>query len=314
MNTIDYTNQVMTVNSVSENTTGSNAITASAINSSLLTDGKVDVSKLMLEIQKLLGKMVRILQDYQQQQLSQSYQIQLAVFESQNKAIDEKKAAATAALVGGAISSVLGILGSFAAINSATKGASDIAQKTASTSSKAIDAASDTATKTLTKATESVADAVEDASSVMQQAMTTATRAASRTSDVADDIADSAQRASQLAENAADAAQKASRASRCMAAVDKITGSTPFIAVTSLAEGTKTLPTTVSESVKSNHEISEQRYKSVENFQQGNLDLYKQEVRRAQDDIASRLRDMTTAARDLTDLQNRMGQSVRLAG
>ncbi|HBP8392787.1 TPA: eaeB, partial [Escherichia coli] len=50
MNTIDYTNQVMTVNSVSENTTGSNAITASAINSSLLTDGKVDVSKLMLEI------------------------------------------------------------------------------------------------------------------------------------------------------------------------------------------------------------------------------------------------------------------------
>ncbi|PTO15555.1 eaeB, partial [Escherichia coli] len=55
-------------------------------------------------------------------------------------------------------------------------------------------------------------------------------------------------------------------------------------------------------------------YKSVENFQQGNLDLYKQEVRRAQDDIASRLRDMTTAARDLTDLQNRMGQSVRLAG
>ncbi|EFK4448658.1 type III secretion system LEE translocon pore-forming subunit EspB [Escherichia coli] len=311
MNTIDYTNQVMTVNSVSENTTGSNAITASAINSSLLTDGKVDVSKLMLEIQKLLGKMVRILQDYQQQQLSQSYQIQLAVFESQNKAIDEKKAAATAALVGGAISSVLGILGSFAAINSATKGASDIAQKTASTSSKAIDAASDTATKTLTKATESVADAVEDASSVMQQAMTTATRAASRTSDVADDIADSAQRASQLAENAADAAQKASR---FMAAVDKITGSTPFIAVTSLAEGTKTLPTTVSESVKSNHEISEQRYKSVENFQQGNLDLYKQEVRRAQDDIASRLRDMTTAARDLTDLQNRMGQSVRLAG
>ncbi|HGU4707226.1 TPA: type III secretion system LEE translocon pore-forming subunit EspB, partial [Escherichia coli] len=312
------TNQVMTVNSVSENTTGSNAITASAINSSLLTDGKVDVSKLMLEIQKLLGKMVRILQDYQQQQLSQSYQIQLAVFESQNKAIDEKKAAATAALVGGAISSVLGILGSFAAINSATKGASDIAQKTASTSSKAIDAASDaasdTATKTLTKATESVADAVEDASSVMQQAMTTATRAASRTSDVADDIADSAQRASQLAENAADAAQKASRASRFMAAVDKITGSTPFIAVTSLAEGTKTLPTTVSESVKSNHEISEQRYKSVENFQQGNLDLYKQEVRRAQDDIASRLRDMTTAARDLTDLQNRMGQSVRLAG
>ena len=300
MNTIDYTNQVMTVNSVSENTTGSNAITASAINSSLLTDGKVDVSKLMLEIQKLLGKMVRILQDYQQQQLSQSYQIQLAVFESQNKAIDEKKAAATAALVGGAISSVLGILGSFAAINSATKGASDIAQKTASTSSKAIDAASDTATKTLTKATESVADAVEDASSVMQQAMTTATRAASRTSDVADDIADSAQRASQLAENAADAAQKASRASRFMAAVDKITGSTPFIAVTSLA--------------KSNHEISEQRYKSVENFQQGNLDLYKQEVRRAQDDIASRLRDMTTAARDLTDLQNRMGQSVRLAG
>ncbi|MCM4649968.1 type III secretion system LEE translocon pore-forming subunit EspB, partial [Escherichia coli] len=98
----------------------------------------------MLEIQKLLGKMVRILQDYQQQQLSQSYQIQLAVFESQNKAIDEKKAAATAALVGGAISSVLGILGSFAAINSATKGASDIAQQTASTSSKAIDAASDT--------------------------------------------------------------------------------------------------------------------------------------------------------------------------
>ena len=101
MNTIDYTNQVMTVNSVSENTTGSNAITASAINSSLLTDGKVDVSKLMLEIQKLLGKMVRILQDYQQQQLSQSYQIQLAVFVSHKKANYEKKAPSTTRLVWG---------------------------------------------------------------------------------------------------------------------------------------------------------------------------------------------------------------------
>lgn len=90
MNTIDYTNQVMTVNSVSENTTGSNAITASAINSSLLTDGKVDVSKLMLEIQKLLGKMVRILQDYQQQQLSQSYQIQLAVLRARIKPLMKK--------------------------------------------------------------------------------------------------------------------------------------------------------------------------------------------------------------------------------
>ncbi len=93
MNTIDNT-QVTMVNSASESTTGaSSAVAASAlsIDSSLLTDGKVDICKLMLEIQKLLGKMVTLLQDYQQKQLAQSYQIQQAVFESQNKAIEEKK-------------------------------------------------------------------------------------------------------------------------------------------------------------------------------------------------------------------------------
>ncbi|ENO0516399.1 eaeB [Escherichia albertii] len=303
MNTIDNTNQVMTSTS---GVPGVVAASELSIDSALLTDGKVDISKLMLEIRKLLGKMVSLLQDYQQQQLSQSYQIQKAVFESQNKAIEEKKAAATAAMVGGIISSVLGILGSFAAMNNAVKGAGEVAEKAGSASSKAADAAS----KTLVKATESVADVVDDAASAMQKTMTTTTKATSRASEVADEVA----RASELAEDAAEAAEKTSRMTKLLDSINKLTNTTAFIAVTSIAEGTKTLPTTISESVKSTHEINEQRAKSLENFQQGNLELYKQDVRRAQDDIASRLRDMTTAARDLLEIQNRMGQSGRLAG
>lgn len=303
MNTIDNTNQVMTSTS---GVPGVVAASELSIDSALLTDGKVDISKLMLEIQKLLGKMVSLLQDYQQQQLLQSYQIQKSVFESQNKAIEEKKAAATAAMVGGIISSVLGILGSFAAMNNAVKGAGEVAEKAGSASSKAADAAS----KTLVKATESVADVVDDAASAMQKTMTTTTKATSRASEVADEVA----RASELAEDAAEAAEKTSRMTKLLDSINKLTNTTAFIAVTSIAEGTKTLPTTISESVKSTHEINEQRAKSLENFQQGNLELYKQDVRRAQDDIASRLRDMTTAARDLLEIQNRMGQSGRLAG
>ncbi|CTU07892.1 protein eaeB [Escherichia coli] len=307
MNTIDNNNPITT------NTSGVPGVVAASelsIDSSLLTDGKVDISKLMLEIQKLLGKMVTLLQDYQQQQLSQSYQIQKAVFESQNKAIEEKKAAATAALVGGIISSALGILGSFAAINNVAKGASEAAEKASSASSKAIDAASEAANKALVKATESVADVAEEAAGAMQKTMATTTKAASRASDVADDVA----RASEAAEEAADLAEKTSRINKLLEAVDKITNTTAFVAVTSLAEGTKTLPTTISESIKSTHEVNEQREKSLENFQQGNLELYKQDVRRTQDDITNRLREMTSAVRDLIDVQNRMGQSGRLAG
>ncbi|EJZ0813061.1 eaeB [Escherichia coli] len=307
MNTIDNNNPITT------NTSGVPGVVAASelsIDSSLLTDGKVDISKLMLQIQKLLGKMVTLLQDYQQQQLLQSYQIQKAVFESQNKAIEEKKAAATAALVGGIISSALGILGSFAAINNAAKGASEAAEKASSASSKAIDAASEAANKALVKATESVADVAEEAAGAMQKTMATTTKAASRASDVADDVA----RASEAAEEAADLAEKTSRINKLLEAVDKITNTTAFVAVTSLAEGTKTLPTTISESIKSTHEVNEQREKSLENFQQGNLELYKQDVRRTQDDITNRLREMTSAVRDLIDVQNRMGQSGRLAG
>ncbi|EIG9504057.1 eaeB [Escherichia coli] len=307
MNTIDNNNPITT------NTSGVPGVVAASelsIDSSLLTDGKVDISKLMLEIQKLLGKMVTLLQDYQQRQLLQSYQIQKAVFESQNKAIEEKKAAATAALVGGIISSALGILGSFAAINNAAKGASEAAEKASSASSKAIDAASEAANKALVKATESVADVAEEAAGAMQKTMATTTKAASRASDVADDVA----RASEAAEEAADLAEKTSRINKLLEAVDKITNTTAFVAVTSLAEGTKTLPTTISESIKSTHEVNEQREKSLENFQQGNLELYKQDVRRTQDDITNRLREMTSAVRDLIDVQNRMGQSGRLAG
>ncbi|GDW43497.1 T3SS translocator EspB [Escherichia coli] len=307
MNTIDNNNPITT------NTSGVPGVVAASelsIDSSLLTDGKVDISKLMLEIQKLLGKMVTLLQDYQKQQLLQSYQIQKAVFESQNKAIEEKKAAATAALVGGIISSALGILGSFAAINNAAKGASEAAEKASSASSKAIDAASEAANKALVKATESVADVAEEAAGAMQKTMATTTKAASRASDVADDVA----RASEAAEEAADLAEKTSRINKLLEAVDKITNTTAFVAVTSLAEGTKTLPTTISESIKSTHEVNEQREKSLENFQQGNLELYKQDVRRTQDDITNRLREMTSAVRDLIDVQNRMGQSGRLAG
>ncbi|ENG6508796.1 eaeB [Escherichia coli] len=307
MNTIDNNNPITT------NTSGVPGVVAASelsIDSSLLTDGKVDISKLMLEIQKLLGKMVTLLQDYQQQQLLQSYQIQKAVFESQNKAIEEKKAAATAALVGGIISSALGILGSFAAINNAAKGASEAAEKASSASSKAIDAASEAANKALVKATESVADVAEEAAGAMQKTMATTTKAASRASDVADDVA----RASEAAEEAADLAEKTSRINKLLEAVDKITNTTAFVAVTSLAEGIKTLPTTISESIKSTHEVNEQREKSLENFQQGNLELYKQDVRRTQDDITNRLREMTSAVRDLIDVQNRMGQSGRLAG
>ncbi|KDZ52081.1 type III secretion system regulator family protein [Escherichia coli 3-073-06_S1_C1] len=321
MNTIDNNNAAIAVNSVLSSTTDSTSSTTtstSSISSSLLTDGRVDISKLLLEVQKLLREMVTTLQDYLQKQLAQSYDIQKAVFESQNKAIDEKKAGATAALIGGAISSVLGILGSFAAINSATKGASDVAQQAASTSAKSIGTVSEASTKALAKASEGIADAADDAAGAMQQTIATAAKAASRTSGITDDVATSAQKASQVAEEAADAAQelaqKAGLLSRFTAAAGRISGSTPFIVVTSLAEGTKTLPTTISESVKSNHDINEQRAKSVENLQASNLDTYKQDVRRAQDDISSRLRDMTTTARDLTDLINRMGQAARLAG
>ncbi|EMW0635495.1 type III secretion system LEE translocon pore-forming subunit EspB [Escherichia coli] len=321
MNTIDNNNAAIAVNSVLSSTTDSTSSTTtstSSISSSLLTDGRVDISKLLLEVQKLLREMVTTLQDYLQKQLAQSYDIQKAVFESQNKAIDEKKAGATAALIGGAISSVLGILGSFAAINSATKGASDVAQQAASTSAKSIGTVSEASTKALAKASEGIADAADDAAGAMQQTIATAAKVASRTSGITDDVATSAQKASQVAEEAADAAQelaqKAGLLSRFTAAAGRISGSTPFIVVTSLAEGTKTLPTTISESVKSNHDINEQRAKSVENLQASNLDTYKQDVRRAQDDISSRLRDMTTTARDLTDLINRMGQAARLAG
>ncbi|CTR15069.1 TPA: type III secretion system LEE translocon pore-forming subunit EspB [Escherichia coli] len=319
MNTIDNNNAAIAVNSVLSSTTGSASSTTtstSSISSSLLTDGRVDISRLLLEIQKLLREMVTTLQDYLQKQLAQSYDIQLAVFESQNKAISEKKAGATAALIGGAISSVLGILGSFAAINSATKGASDAVQQAASTSAKSISTASEASTKALAKASESIADAADDAASV-QQTIAAAAKAASRTSGVTDDVAASAQKASQVAEEAAGAAQELAEKgllSRFTAAAGRISGSTSFIVVTSLAEGTKTLPTTISESVKSNHDISEQRAKSVENLQASNLENYKQDVRRTQDDISSRLRDMTTTARDLTDLINRLGQSARLAG
>ncbi|MEI1607407.1 type III secretion system LEE translocon pore-forming subunit EspB [Escherichia coli] len=320
MNTIDNNNAAIAVNSVLSSTTGSASSTTtstSSISSPLLTDGRVDISRLLLAIQQLLNEMVTTLQDYLQKQLAQSYDIQLAVFDSQNKAINEKKAGATAALIGGAISSVLGILGSFATISSVTKGASDAVQQAASTSAKSISTASDASTKALAKASESIADAADDAASV-QQAIAAAAKAATRTSGVTDDVAASAQKASQVAEEAAGAAQelaeKAGLLNRFFAAAKRISGSTPFIVACSLAEGTKTLPTTISESVKSNHDISEQRAKSVENLQASNLENYKQDVRRTQDDISSRLRDMTTTARDLTDLINRLGQSARLAG
>lgn len=191
-------------------------------------------------------------------------------------------------------------------MNNAAKGAGEAAEKASSASSKAADAAS----KTLVKATESVADVVDDAADAMQKTMATTTKAASRASDVADDVA----RAAELAEDAAEAAEKTSRMAKLLEAVEKLTNNTAFIAVTSLAEGIKTLPTTVSESVKSTHEVNEQRAKSLEQFQQGNLELYKQDVRRTQDDITSRLREMTAAARDLVDVQNRMAQSGRIAG
>lgn len=268
MNTIDNT-QVTMVNSASESTTGaSSAVAASAlsIDSSLLTDGKVDICKLMLEIQKLLGKMVTLLQDYQQKQLAQSYQIQQAVFESQNKAIEEKSRGNRCFGWRDYFISI-GDLRFFAAMNNAAKGAGEIAEKASSASSKAAGAASEVANKALVKATESVADVAEEASSAMQKAMATTTKAASRASGVADDVA----KASDFAEDLADAAEKTSRINKLLNSVDKLTNTTAFVAVTSLAEGTKTLPTTISESVKSTHEVNEQRAKSLENFQQGNL-------------------------------------------
>lgn len=88
MNTIDNNNPITT------NTSGVPGVVAASnlsIDSSLLTDGRVDISKLTLEIQKLLGKMVTLLQDYQQQQLSQSYQIQKAVLRARIKPLRKKR-------------------------------------------------------------------------------------------------------------------------------------------------------------------------------------------------------------------------------
>ncbi|ECG8634011.1 eaeB, partial [Salmonella enterica subsp. salamae] len=101
---------------------------------------------------------------------------------------------------------------------------------------------------------------------------------------------------------------------RLMNGAEKVTKSTPFIAITSLAEGVKTLPMTISDSIKSTHEISEQQHKNVENLQQNNLDLYRQDMRRSQDDIASRQTDITSVTREFLEVQNRMGQSSRGAG
>ncbi len=93
MNTIDNT-QVTMVNSASESTTGaSSAVAASAlsIDSSLLTDGKVDICKLMLEIQKLLGKMVTLLQDYQQNNWRKAIRFSRPFLRARIKLLRKKK-------------------------------------------------------------------------------------------------------------------------------------------------------------------------------------------------------------------------------
>lgn len=300
------------------------AVSSTTSNPAFLTDGRLDINKLLLEIQKLLHKMLSTLQDYMQKQLGQSYKIQQAAFESQDKVITEKKAAAQAALIGGSIASALGILGSFAAINqglgesgqAAGKAAKEAAETAAKASTKALESTTDTLTKTLAKTADNITDSVTDG--IEAAAKTASKTLTSNTSEVSENIADTMQRTSQAATRNVEAASEAEKSigigTRLMNGVGKVTSSLPFVAVTNLAQGIKELPTTIADSIRSTHEISEQQHKNVENLQQGNLELYRQDLRRSQDDIASRQADITSVTREFLSVQNRLGQSARGAG
>ncbi|AXC81892.1 eaeB [Salmonella enterica subsp. salamae] len=329
LNAIDTTPlQLVQATPVTKGKTEETTTNSTTSNPAFLTNGRLDIGKLLLEIQKLLRKMLSTLQDYMQKQLGQSYKIQQAAFESQDKMIEEKRSAAQAQLIGGSISSALGILGSFAAINqglsesgkAAGQAAKEAADAATKASTKALESTTDTLTKTLTKTADSIADSVTEG---IESTTKTISKALNNTtSDITEGLTDAMQRTSQvtarnvdvISDVASEAEKSIGIGARFMNGAEKVTKSTPFIAITSLAEGVKTLPMTISDSIKSTHEISEQQHKNVENLQQSNLDLYRQDMRRSQDDIASRQTDITSVTREFLEVQNRMGQSSRGAG
>ncbi|EAY5146312.1 eaeB [Salmonella enterica subsp. salamae] len=325
LNAIDTTPlQPVQATPVTKGKTEETTTNSTTSNPAFLTNGRLDIGKLLLEIQKLLRKMLSTLQDYMQKQLGQSYKIQQAAFESQDKVIEEKRSAAQAQLIGGSISSALGILGSFAAINQGLsesgKAAKEAADAATKASTKALESTTDTLTKTLTKTADSIADSVTEG---IESTTKTISKALNNTtSDITEGLTDAMQRTSQvtarnvdvISDVASEAEKSIGIGARLMNGAEKVTKSTPFIAITSLAEGVKTLPMTISDSIKSTHEISEQQHKNVENLQQNNLDLYRQDMRRSQDDIASRQTDITSVTREFLEVQNRMGQSSRGAG
>ncbi|EAA4437606.1 eaeB [Salmonella enterica subsp. salamae] len=329
LNAIDTTPlQPVQATPVTKGKTEETTTNSTTSNPAFLTNGRLDIGKLLLEIQKLLRKMLSTLQDYMQKQLGQSYKIQQAAFESQDKVIEEKRSAAQAQLIGGSISSALGVLGSFAAINqglsesgkAAGQAAKEAADAATKASTKALESTTDTLTKTLTKTADSIADSVTEG---IESTTKTISKALNNTtSDITEGLTDAMQRTSQvtarnvdvISDVASEAEKSIGIGARLMNGAEKVTKSTPFIAITSLAEGVKTLPMTISDSIKSTHEISEQQHKNVENLQQNNLDLYRQDMRRSQDDIASRQTDITSVTREFLEVQNRMGQSSRGAG
>lgn len=333
LNAIDTTPlQSVQATPVTKGKTEETTTNSTTSNPAFLTNGRLDVGKLLLEIQKLLRKMLSTLQDYMQKQLGQSYKIQQAAFESQDKVIEEKRSAAQAALIGESISSALGILGSFVAINqglsdsgkaagqAAKEAAKEAADAATKASTKALESTTDTLTKTLTKTADSIADSVTEGIESTTKTISKALN--STTSGITEDLADAMQRTSQvtarnvdvISDVASEAEKSIGIGTRLMNGAEKVTKSTSFIAITSLAEGVKKLPNTISDSIKSTHEISEQQHKNVENLQQSNLDLYRQDMRRSQDDIASRQTDITSVTREFLEVQNRMGQSSRGAG
>lgn len=303
LNAIDTTPlQPVQATPVTKGKTEETTTNSTTANPAFLTNGRLDIGKLLLEIQKLLRKMLSTLQDYMQKQLGQSYKIQQAAFESQDKVIEEKRSAAQAQLIGGSISSALGILGSFAAIN---QGLSESGKAAGQAAKEAADAATKASTKALESTTKTISKALNNTTSDITEGLTDAMQ---RTSQV------TARNVDVISDVASEAEKSIGIGARLMNGAEKVTKSTPFIAITSLAEGVKTLPMTISDSIKSTHEISEQQHKNVENLQQSNLDLYRQDMRRSQDDIASRQTDITSVTREFLEVQNRMGQSSRGAG
>ncbi|AIJ07833.1 MULTISPECIES: hypothetical protein [Edwardsiella] len=339
---------INTVDGSANNASGINSVnTALGVSptpSETLPAGALDLNELLLQIQVLLRKALRVLQEYQQQQVGQSFKIQEAAFASQDKAIEERRKGATTALIGGIIGSTLGVLGSFAGITQARE-----AVKAGSAAAKIADSTGDV-TSELAKSTaqlSKVADAAADTAQSTQQALSRTASITSRASDIADDMAQNTQqavsRAASLTRRAADVAEDAVTSTAPMAAVandvasatddvvelssrlkrmaesvtnkfDSISQNGAFIAGVHLAQGVKELPGTISAGLKVSNDLAADRAKNLEDYQQQSRNIYQQDVQGSKDEVRQRLNDITEVTRNINDILTRQGQAVRIAG